>query len=319
MANWRTRRRDPALTGVVRLPWKPTDPCPCGDSDRPYSDCCGRVPKSPYKQIAQFRPPGAATGYRHPRCYMNWTSNCSHTISGEHFISESVLSIVSPRKLVRVSGTAFIPPGQTKDLPLEALQAKILCTRHNNALSRLDTMAGKFFRAIADIYEDLSDRRTPSRRSIWHLFSGEELELWLLKTILGFFHAGVLSKDGRKIGKVQKIMNPAIDAAYCTGRLPEPCGMYVLKNGPALARRGVLDFVSLSDQPDERIIGCGLTILGLTTTFFTDANIVNRNLFTANHSYRPDYLFYQNERRHHSIVLTWPPPRPGRAVKFALS
>ena len=84
---------------------------------------------------------------------------------------------------------------------------------------------------------------------------------WLLKTILGFFHAGVLSKDGRKIGKVQKIMNPAIDAAYCTGRLPEPCGMYVLKNGPALARRGVLDFVSLSDQPDERIIGCGLTIL----------------------------------------------------------
>jgi len=180
-------------------------------------------------------------------------------------------------------------------------------------------MAGKFFRAIADIYEDLSDRRTPSRRSIWHLFSGEELELWLLKTILGFFHAGVLSKDGRKIGKVQKIMNPAIDAAYCTGRLPEPCGMYVLKNGPALARRGVLDFVSLSDQPDERIIGCGLTILGLTTTFFTDANIVNRNLFTANHSYRPDYLFYQNERRHHSIVLTWPPPRPGRAVKFALS
>src|SRR5262249_39587842 len=99
-------------------------------------------------------------------------------------------------------------------------------------------------------------------------------------------------------------------AAYCTGRLPEPCGMYVLKNGPALARRGVLDFVSLSDQPDERIIGCGLTILGLTTTFFTDANIVNRSLFTANHSYRPDYLFYQNERRHHSIVLTWPPPAP---------
>ena len=180
-------------------------------------------------------------------------------------------------------------------------------------------MAGKFFRAIADIYEDLSDRRTPSRRSIWHLFSGEELELWLLKTILGFFHAGVLSKDGRKIGKVQKIMNPAIDAAYCTGRLPEPCGMYVLKNGPALARRGVLEFVSLSDQHDGRIMGCGLTILGLTTTFFTDANIVNRNLFTANHSYRPDYLFYQNERRHHSIVLTWPPPRPGRAVKFALS
>jgi hypothetical protein len=45
------------------------------------------------------------------------------------------------------------------------------------------------------------------------------LELWLLKTILGFFHAGVLSKDGRKIGDVQTIMNPAIEAAYRSGRI----------------------------------------------------------------------------------------------------
>jgi hypothetical protein len=249
---------------------------------------------------------------------MNWTSNCSRTISGEHFISESVLSIVSPTKSVRVSGTAWIPPGQTQDLPLEALQAKILCTRHNSAFSRLDTMAGKFFRAIADISEDLS-RRTLSRRSIWHLFSGEELELWLLKTILGFFHAGVLSKDGRKIREVQKIMNPAIEAAYRTGRLVEPCGMYVLKSGSASAQRGVLEFAALSDEGDERVVGCGLVMLGVRATFFTDANIVNQDLFTVNHSYRPDYLFYQNERRHHSIVLTWPPPRPGRAVKFTLS
>jgi len=184
MGNWRSRRRDPAVTRRVRLPWSAEDPCPCG-ADRLYANCCGKLSlQSPYKQIVEFRPPGAPTGYSHPRCYMGWTHNCSPTISGEHFISENVLSILNP-KSVRISGAAWIRTGQSLDLPLSALQANILCERHNSALSPLDTMAGNLFRAVDGIYENLSRPRL-SRRPIWHLFSGEELELWLLKTILGF-------------------------------------------------------------------------------------------------------------------------------------
>jgi len=126
---------------------------------------------------------------------MGWTRNCSHTISSEHFISENVLSILNP-KSVRISGAAWMPPRQSLDLPLTGLQANILCTRHNSALSPLDTMAGKLFRAVDGIYDNLG-RGGLSRRSIWQLFSGEELELWLLKTVLGFFHANVLSQNGR--------------------------------------------------------------------------------------------------------------------------
>jgi len=58
---------------------------------------------------------------------MGWTRNCSHTISSEHFISENVLSILNP-KSVRISGAAWIPTGQSLDLPLTGLQANILCT-----------------------------------------------------------------------------------------------------------------------------------------------------------------------------------------------
>ena len=122
-------------------------------------------------------------------------------------------------------------------------------------------MAGRFFRALAQLYDDLG-RRTLSRKPIWHLCSGEELELWLLKTILGFFHAGVLSKDGRKIGDVQTVMNPAIEAAYRSSRLMEPCGIYVLKDVTLSAQRGSLDFASLLDERDERIVGCRLTMMG---------------------------------------------------------
>jgi hypothetical protein len=151
---------------------------------------------------------------------------------------------------------------------------------------------------------------------MWHLFSGEELELWLLKTILGFFHANVLSQHGRKIAEVQKIMNRTIEKAYSTGHLPEPCGMYVQQNATTLVQRGVLDFMSLSDERGERVVGCGLTIVGIATTFIMDPGMSNREHFTIDHSYRPDYLFVERGRRRHSIVLTWPPRRSRRAVVY---
>jgi hypothetical protein len=246
---------------------------------------------------------------------MNWTRDCSTTISGEHFISRTVLSILNPKTL-RIGGVSWLPKGETKDLPLDSLRANVLCGRHNSAWSGLDTTAGEFFRAVSGIYDDLR-RRTLSRKPIWHLLSGEELELWLLKTILGFFHAGVLSKDERKINEVQTIMNPAIQDAM--GRLVEPCGMYVLKTGNASAQPGALEFASLSNETNQRIVGCRLTMMGLTITLFTDPNMNDRELFTVNHSYRPDYLFYRNDRRRHSIVLTWPPRPSRRAVDFRIS
>ena len=317
MGNWRSRRRDPAITGKVRLPWSAADPCPCG-ADRLYANCCGKLSlQSPYKQIVEFRPPGALTGYLHPGCYMGWTRNCSNTISSEHFISENVLSILNP-KSVRISGAAWIPTGQSLDLPLTGLQANILCTRHNSALSPLDTMAGKLFRAVDGIYDNLGQQGL-SRKSIWRLFSGEELELWLLKTVLGFFHANVLSQNGRKIAEAQEIMNPAIEAAYRTGYLAEPCGMYVQKNTTTLVQRRVLDFTSLSDERGERVVGCQLRIGGITTRFIIDPGMTDRDLFIRDYSYRPDYLIYEGRGRRHWIVLTWPPRQSRRAVRFEIT
>jgi hypothetical protein len=57
-------------------------------------------------------------------------------------------------------------------------------------------------------------------------------------------------------------------------------------------------------------------MMGLVITLITDPNMINQHLFTVDHSYRPDYLFFQNDRRRHSIVLTWPPRRDRNAVVF---
>jgi hypothetical protein len=310
------RRNNPATTGTVHLPWGLADQCPCGSGSR-YVYCCRQLDGSPYKKIVDYKPPGGATGHSHPGCYMNWTNNCSPKISGEHFISETVLEILNPKSL-RIGGLAWIPVGETRDLPLQALKANVLCERHNSAWSQLDQMAGQFFRALREVYDDLM-RPSLSRKPIWHLFSGEELELWLLKSILGLFHADVLTKAGSKIADVQTIMNSAIEAAYANSGLMEPCGLYIFKAGTTAAELGKLEFTSLSDEHDERVVGCRLAMMGLVATLITDPHMRNRQLFEERESYRPDYLLYHNHRRHHSIVLTWPIRRPfRRAVDFAM-
>jgi hypothetical protein len=54
-----------------------------------------------------------------------------------------------------------------------------LCTAHNTALSPLDAEAGRFYRALEDC---LHGRVSPRHR---FLFSGHDIERWLLKTLLG--------------------------------------------------------------------------------------------------------------------------------------
>jgi hypothetical protein len=98
-------RRDPAVTRKVHLPWPPTQTGPCGSGDQ-YGVCCRRPDGSPYKKIGLYKPPPSPSGHSHPGCYINWTRDCSPKISGEHFISETVLSILNPRML-RIGGAAW--------------------------------------------------------------------------------------------------------------------------------------------------------------------------------------------------------------------
>jgi nitroreductase len=102
----------------------------------------------------------------------------------------------------RVDGVPWLK-GTSKAVPINALAANILCTRHNSAMSPLDTMAGKFFAALRRVYDDLGNPKTLSRKSQWFLFSGEELELWLVKTAFDLYYSGNVGKDGKKLCDVQ--------------------------------------------------------------------------------------------------------------------
>jgi hypothetical protein len=60
--------------------------------------------------------------------------------------------------------------------------ARVLCKRHNNALSPLDTTIGNFYDVLAGAHE--------GREVGAHLFEGEDFERWALKTLLGRLASG---------------------------------------------------------------------------------------------------------------------------------
>lgn len=74
---------------------------------------------------------------------MSGLRDCDPTIPGEHFVSASVLSHLGGQN-VGLSGVPWLAGGATKDLPINAIKANILCKRHNEAFSQLDTIAGRF-------------------------------------------------------------------------------------------------------------------------------------------------------------------------------
>lgn len=139
------RRRDPRITNNMPVPpWAAADLCPC-NSGVAFDSCCLRADGAIYKSVGLGPPPGQITGLALARCYLGQFNDCSAKLSGEHYISQAVLRQIdtSGANAVRLGGLPWLKAGETRDLPIAGVQSKILCERHNHALSPLDNAAGR--------------------------------------------------------------------------------------------------------------------------------------------------------------------------------
>lgn len=121
--------------------------------------------------------------YQHPKCYANTRGGCSTKISGEHFISHSLIKLYTfdapGLKIKHDTGYGvrnFVNP--------KKFVANILCEKHNNYLHTADDAAlafGKFMRTISLRYGNgAGDWGDYEEITI----SGEEFSAWVLKLIL---------------------------------------------------------------------------------------------------------------------------------------
>lgn len=160
-------------------------PCPCGSANK-AKKCCWTANGWKKKPLGRLTEPGEGE-VGHQRCYARALGGCSDRISGEHYFSRTILQDFSS---IRVSGPKWIREGETRQVGLSSLVAKILCQHHNSCLGSLDSEGGRFFAALRDFDAGLHDH--PLHSASEAIFAGEDIERWLLKCLCGLLASGSL-------------------------------------------------------------------------------------------------------------------------------
>lgn len=276
------------------------DPCPCC-SNKPVQECCLDADGTLRVKVPSLVPPGPPTQYANPKCYLSQSLDCSKNISREHYVSKAILELMGGE--IAVTGVPWQPPGTTVKYGINSLVSKILCDRHNSALSPLDSLAAQVFKTIKNVCDHLN-HRSLSRRTAWHLASGEALELWCIKTLLGLFFSAVASKEGESLIYTYSVDVQGFAEALRLRRLPPDCGVY----GRLVAGeyKGHLAWTPLFDDDAKRVIGIRLRMCAVEFEVFLDPLHVNFDAVRKEATFRPWNLIFSDGKRTHVVVLSWP-------------
>jgi hypothetical protein len=159
------------------------EPCLCG-SGRTAIYCCWSSGRFLPRAVKRYRKPKGIL-LSNPGCYAAPLRDCSKKLSGEHWFSGSFLrAIAKGGRTIRVHGH----PWQREDRQIVGigdLKAKILCERHNEALSGLDDAVKRFAQALIEVERVLHDPNLGDDAHDVHLFRGDDIERWLLKVVIG--------------------------------------------------------------------------------------------------------------------------------------
>jgi hypothetical protein len=197
-------------------------------------------------------PPLPQTGYSKASCFAKALHDCSSKISGEHYITEAVLKIIQKGDAIRLSGTHWLSPEEERKLPLKALATKILCERHNQALSGLDEFAVKFFRFL------IGEESKPNTFTV----NGDDLERWMLKVLCGF----IFSRNTPE--KITDWLPPEswLRILFGNDPLPDGTGLYHLM-GEVADEHYQIALLPLPDDKAKTFVGLRFQISGFLFLF----------------------------------------------------
>lgn len=288
-------------------------PCPCGDG-LSGSLCCAATGRW-YKQPPNIRPPNPATGFALQACYLSALNDCCETLSDEHYISEAVLKVLGDE--VEISGSHWLPEGQSKILPVKRLTARILCKRHNEALSALDAIAGRFFGHLRAVQDDLHEKSL-SKRGTERLFSGEALELWMLKVAVGYYFGRISSNEGKPMKDTHGFNWDLFLAAAFEGKWEPNCGLYFRGGvGTTTTVQRRIQVASTSDTETINVTGTIIRLAGFDFALILDPAKMDFSEFKAQGWDRhPTVMRFYNNRRHHLLQLSWALGNEGRAYNI---
>jgi hypothetical protein len=233
------------------------DPCPC-ESGLLVRDCRCKS-RSFVPVTANTTPPSPVMGLNLSRCYAGALSDCSSKLSAEHPLSLGVIEqIAGASKFLNVTGRFWQrDPTQFDPIGLPNLKKKVLCQRHNSALSPLDGEAGRFMRAYSDAIIHMH-QNTPG--NFHRLFNGFDLERWMLKVICALQFRETI--PGSLDPTLWRVPRKWLDILFGNDRFPGGCGLYI---GKRRDFRPGAEFTIGTDRTYltyRRSTGTGLPIVG---------------------------------------------------------
>jgi hypothetical protein len=283
----------------------PDKPCLC-ESDKLLKDCCLRS-----NGIIRVKPtktpvPPPKTGYANLGCYFNSFHDCSTKLSSEHFITHGVIKLLSDNGQIKINGFAWQPdPKVQKTLPTTVLTGKILCTRHNEALSPLDTVAIRFFGTFLRISKEFQNPTSKSLERMY-AFNGHDIERWMLKTLIGTVVSGNANdQEGNRI----KNFKPSTEwLQILLGRrsFPGKWGVYFKAPlGETANRKEGFSFAALGN-PTDGTYGAVFTLNGYGFALAMKEPPANRDgTILKDHTFRPYELQMRYEDVTKTLLLTW--------------
>lgn len=284
------------------FPWRPDDACPC-ESGLNFAKCCLAADGAPLVRCPSLIPPGVTTGIANDGCYMRRTENCSEKLSREHYVSENILRQFENAH-VEVGGLPWIPEGETRQYAPNALASKVLCERHNNALSPLDTLAGKAFKNITEAFVHCA-RKSLSTRPAFFLISGDGFEKWGIKTLLGLYHARISASKRKVLADSYTLNDVEAVRVLSGGDIAFPLGMHAYPTTSTVSSIMKFQFAPLSSDELSLTSGLRLAIWGVHFDVLVDRKGINSAFLAAPGFYRPWVVDLVGPKRTARLLLTW--------------
>jgi hypothetical protein len=211
---------------------------------------------------------------------------------------------------LNISGAPFLPRGEVRYLSANALTANILCERHNNALAPLDQAAIHAVDTIKHAF-DHARKLAADNRSRHYLISGDGLERWALKTLLGLYHAKIVAFSAQPVQATHSLDVAACVAALFDDKLlPPPLGLYVHFSNESTVQDHIQFAPLAPDNGAALLSGLHFNMMGLMFDLVVDVTGAEETFAKRQGFFRPTIIDIDTELRVSRIVATWPDRTP---------
>ena len=248
------------------------------------------------------------SGHSHKKCYLGFTKGCSDKISGEHYISRSLLNLIEKHnKTIDVSGLSWLPKGHIKSIGKSSLEANILCTYHNSKLSPFDTEIEKFVSAIFSIDKDFIGDSSVEHK---YFVDGTYIERWIMKTIVGMIKSNQIIKGpGSSFGYRNKVLDLICSS---TVRYPSGWGLYFSRTG-TIHHSSSFELIPKYIINNE-VLALGLKFNGFEMHFLMGARLLNLKEYWI---YRPRKMIFKKGSVSSEVNFNWKNHKVGDDVVYS--